>query len=242
MSTAARKSSTCPTTPTDADIQAAVDDFAVSAPDDKTFVVKMDHPTGYFLDLATLWGTAPYQEKWITSPNATEAGNYVSSGPFQLKSWDHQAEIVLEPNPNWYGDVKPTLTEIRYHIGGDPAAAQAAFEAGEYDSHKAPPDEVPRIMDDPELGPLTPGRSLGRLRLLGLLDGQGSHHQPGVASRAGHGDRQGHAARDRLRRPGHRRRQPDPARYPGSPARHRPSVRRRGRQGRTRDRLSRSSG
>ncbi len=94
---------------TDADIQAAVDAFGVSAPDDKTFVVKLDHPTGYFLDLATLWGTAPYQEKWITSPNATEAGNYVSSGPFQLKTWEHQAEIVLEPNPNWYGDVKPTL-------------------------------------------------------------------------------------------------------------------------------------
>jgi oligopeptide transport system substrate-binding protein len=139
----------------DADIQAAVDAFGVSAPDDKTFVVKLDHPTGYFLDLATLWGTAPYQEKWITSPNATEAGNYVSSGPFQLKGWEHQSEIVLEPNPNWYGDVKPTLTEIRYHIGGDPAAAQAAFEAGEYDSLKAPPDQVPRIMEDPELGPLT---------------------------------------------------------------------------------------
>ena len=127
----------------------------MSAPDDKTFVVKMDHPTGYFLDLATLWGTAPYQEKWITSPNATEAGNYVSSGPFQLKAWEHQSEIVLEPNPNWYGDVKPTLTEVRYHIGGDPAAAQAAFEAGEYDTVKAPPDQVPRIMDDPELGPIT---------------------------------------------------------------------------------------
>ena len=143
-----------PETATDADIQAAVDKFGVSAPDDKTFVVKLDHPTGYFLDLATLWGTAPYQEKWITSPDALEAGNYVSSGPFQLKSFDHQAEIVLEPNPNWYGDVKPTLTEIRYHIGGDPATAQAAFEAGEYDSVKGPPDQVPRIMEDPELGPL----------------------------------------------------------------------------------------
>jgi oligopeptide transport system substrate-binding protein len=139
---------------TDDDIQAAVDNLAVSAPDDKTFVVTFDHPTGYALDLAALWGTAPYKEEWITSPNALEAGNYVSSGPFQLKSWDHQAEIVLEPNPNWYGEVKPTLTEIRYHIGGDPAAAQAAFEAGEYDMVKAPPDQVPRIKDDPNLGPL----------------------------------------------------------------------------------------
>jgi oligopeptide transport system substrate-binding protein len=143
-----------PVDASDGDIDAAVDKLAVSAPDDKTFVVKFDHPIGYAIDLATLWGTAPYKEEWITSPNALEAGNYVSSGPFQLKSWDHQAEIVLEPNPNWYGDVKPTLTEIRYHIGGDPAAAQAAFEAGEYDMVKAPPDQVPRIQDDPDLSPL----------------------------------------------------------------------------------------
>ncbi len=140
---------------TDAEIQAAVDGLGVSAPDDKTFVVKLDHPTGYFLDLAALWGTAPYQQKWAESPNFTEAENYVSSGPFKMKSWTHQSEIVLEQNPEWYGETKPTLTEIRFHIGGDPAAAQLAFEAGEYDSLKAPPDQVPTIMENPELGPIT---------------------------------------------------------------------------------------
>jgi ABC-type oligopeptide transport system substrate-binding subunit len=139
---------------TDADIQAAVDKFGVSAPDPKTFVVKLQKPTGYFVDLATLWGTAPYQKKWVETPNFTEPENYVSSGPFILKSWSHQAEIVLAPNPNWYG-TKPTLQEIRYHIGGDPAASQLAFEAGEYDMLKAPPDQVPTIMANPELGPIT---------------------------------------------------------------------------------------
>ena len=138
---------------TDADFDAALENFGVSAPDDRTFVVTLANPTGYFLDLAALWGTAPYQEKWINSPNATEAENYVSSGPFKMKSWTHLAEIVLEPNPNWYGQ-KPTLTEIRYRIGGDPAASQAAFEAGELDMVQTPPPDVPRIKDDPELGPL----------------------------------------------------------------------------------------
>jgi oligopeptide transport system substrate-binding protein len=140
--------------PSDAELDAAMDKFGVAAPDDKTFVVTLDHPAGYFLNLAALWGTAPYQEKWITSPNATEAENYVSSGPFMLKSWTHQAELVIVPNPNWYGEVKPTLTEIRWHIGGDPAAAQAAFEAGETDQLKANPPDVPRIKADAELGPL----------------------------------------------------------------------------------------
>jgi oligopeptide transport system substrate-binding protein len=140
--------------PSDADIEAALENFGVAAPDDKTFVVTLDHPTGYFLDIVALWGAAPYQEKWITSPNALEAENYVSSGPFKMKSWTHQAEIVLEQNPNWYGDVKPTLTQIIYRIGGDPAANQASFEAGELDMLAASPPDVPRIKADAELGPL----------------------------------------------------------------------------------------
>ena len=138
---------------TDADIDAAMDKFGVAAPDDKTFVVTLDHPTSYFPYLASLWGTAPYQEKWITSANPTEAENYVSSGPFKMKSWTHQSELVIEPNPEYYGE-KPTLQEIRFKIGGDPAADQASFEAGELDMLAASPPDVPRIKADPELGPL----------------------------------------------------------------------------------------
>ena len=62
----------------------------------------------------------PVQEKWITSKDATEAANYVSSGPFILDTWNHNSEIVLKPNPNWSGDVKPTLTEI--HMSHDDRA------------------------------------------------------------------------------------------------------------------------
>ena len=125
----------------------------MSAPDPKTFVVKLTHPTGYFLDIVALWVAAPIQEKWVKTANFTEAANYVSSGPFMMKSWTHQAEIVLVPNPNWYG-TKPTITTLHYAIGGDPTANQASFEAGELDMLAANPPDVPRIKADATLGPL----------------------------------------------------------------------------------------
>ena len=136
----------------DATIDAALANLGVAAPDDKTFVLTLAHPSSYILDIVALWGTAPMQKKWITSPNATEAANFVSSGPFMMKSWTHQAEITLVPNPNWYG-TKPQLSEIDMKIGGDPAADQATFEAGQLDDLAASPPDVPRIKADPVLGP-----------------------------------------------------------------------------------------
>lgn len=139
--------------PSDADVDAALEKLGVSAPDDKTFVVKLASPATYFLSAMTLWVFVPLQEKWVTSADAFEAANYVSSGPFMLDTWDHNSQIVLKPNPNWYGDVKPTLTQITMPIYAEPAAAQAAYEADEVDIIM-PVDspDVPRVKADPVMG------------------------------------------------------------------------------------------
>ena len=140
--------------PPDAEIDAMLDDLGVAAPDDKTFVVTLSTPATYFLSAMTLWVTVPIQEKWITAPNATEAANYVSSGPFMLDTWNHNSEIVLKPNPNWYGDVKPTLTEIRMSMSPEPAQAMAAYETGEIDMIlPVPSEDIERVKSDPVLGP-----------------------------------------------------------------------------------------
>ncbi len=136
---------------TDAEIDAALANFGVSAPDDQTFVVNLSAPATYFLWIAGLWHSSPIQEKWITQPNATEAENYVSSGPFILDTWEHNSKIVLKPNPNWYGQ-KPTLTEVDMSMIDEPAAGQAAYEAGELDMFLTPAADIRRVADDPVLG------------------------------------------------------------------------------------------
>ena len=140
-----------PDLPSDTDIETALDKLGVEAPDDKTFVVHLHTPATYFLSAMTLWVFVPMQEKWITGQGATEAANHVSSGPFILDTWDHDVRIVLKPNPNWWGEVKPTLTEIQMSILADPAAAQAAYEADEIDMVATPSEDVQRIRSDPVL-------------------------------------------------------------------------------------------
>jgi oligopeptide transport system substrate-binding protein len=71
-----------------------------------------------------------------------------------VTSWDHNAEIVLEPNPNWYG-TKPTLTRIEMKIGGDPQAALASFEQGDLDTVTvSDPANYRQVEQNPELQPL----------------------------------------------------------------------------------------
>jgi oligopeptide transport system substrate-binding protein len=138
--------------PSDADIDAALANLGVAAPDDKTFVVTLASPATYFLSIAALWICVPVEESWITSTGATEAGNYVSSGPFVLDQWDHNNSIVLKPNPNWYGTA-PTLTEIDMSMTAEPAQAEAAYESGALDMVLVPSADLRRVKDDPKLGP-----------------------------------------------------------------------------------------
>jgi oligopeptide transport system substrate-binding protein len=146
----------CGTNPTPTDpaaIDAALLALGVSAPDDKTVIFKLTKPATYFQSVIALWINVPIQEKWITSANATEAGNFVGSGPFILDTWDHNSQIILKPNPNWYGE-KPILTEIQMAMSSEPAQEQAAFEAGEQDMVQTPSEDVIRVKDDPILGPM----------------------------------------------------------------------------------------
>ena len=137
--------------PTNAAVEAALARLGVEAPDDRTFVVHLVRPAAYFLSAMTLWVLGPIQRAWMAGPAPTEAANYVSSGPFVLSSWDHDRQIVLKPNPYWWG-VKPALTEIQMSMPIEPEQAQLAYEAGELDMVSTPSDDVARIRSDPTLG------------------------------------------------------------------------------------------
>lgn len=128
------------------DIDAMLETFGVEAPDDSTFIVHLSDPAAFFPYVATLWVTVPLREDMVF----TEAEGYVSSGPMQLVSWEHNASIVLEPNENWAGD-PPTLERIEMAMIADPTASLAAYEADELDIGLVPSQEVARIEDDPEL-------------------------------------------------------------------------------------------
>ncbi len=180
----------------------------MAAPDEKTFVVKLAHPTfPTALYLATLWGTGPIPgEVDHVSPNPTEAENFVSSGPFKIKSWTHQAELVIEPNPNWYGDeADPDRDPVRRSVATPPRIRRRSRPVSWTCSRASPPD-VPRITADPELGPLVVTQPTLIFDYWGFDTTKGPTANRAFR-RAFDGDRQGDDDGDRLWRPGSRGRQ-----------------------------------
>lgn len=140
--------------PADAEITALLDQLGVSAPDDKTVVITLATPASYFLSALTLWVFNPIQESWVNADGSlkTEAGEFVSSGPFILDSWDHQQQITLKPNPEWTAGTKPTLQEIHVSMSPEPAQAMAAYETGEIDMLlPVPSEDIERVKADPVL-------------------------------------------------------------------------------------------
>lgn len=128
------------------DVDAMLDAFGVEAPDDSTFVVHLAEPAAFFPYVATLWVTVPLREDMVF----TEAEGYISSGPMNLVSWEHNASIVLEPNESWGGE-PVNLERIEMSMIADPTASLAAYEADELDISLVPSQETARIEDDPDL-------------------------------------------------------------------------------------------
>ncbi|HEY7067947.1 MAG TPA: peptide ABC transporter substrate-binding protein [Chloroflexota bacterium] len=131
--------------------------LGVRAVDDRTLVVQLEEPAGYFLRLASTWTLFPlpratierYGDKW------TETGNIVTNGPFKLESWRHDQDLTLVRNDDYWG-TKPTLQRAVYKIFPEGAGEQivAAYEAGELDmtttNVRLPPSQVDRLHDDPK--------------------------------------------------------------------------------------------
>lgn len=66
------------------------------------------------------------------SAEAAFADKPAGTGPYQLKEWTRGTQIVLEPNPNYWG-TKPPITQVTYKFVPEGGARMSGLLAGEYD-------------------------------------------------------------------------------------------------------------
>ena len=107
---------------------------SVEAPDDVTVVYHLKDAIAFFPAVAA---TPPFVavnpkdfpvDKLVSFPTVLD-GN----GPYRMTSFKENEQLVLEANPNYFGDVKPAIQKVIIKFYSQPSLMSQAVEKGEID-------------------------------------------------------------------------------------------------------------
>lgn len=139
---------------------------AVETPDDHTAILRLSQP-GPALMYALAGWEAPMLPKHVyegTDVLQNPANNApIGTGPFVFDSWERGSHIIMNANPNYWGEGEPKLERLVVRIITDPSARAAALDAGEL--HLAgdgpiPVNQVQRFIDSPDFQVETRGTEM----------------------------------------------------------------------------------
>lgn len=116
------------------------EDVAIKAIDEKTLEVTLNAPTPYFLELTAFKtfypihkATAEADPKWYT-----EADTYVSNGAYNLSTWNHSGDIVLEKSDTYWDTENVDIDTVNIAMVESETTQMTMFDAGEIDFLGAP--------------------------------------------------------------------------------------------------------
>lgn len=116
--------------------EVSADELGFKALDDYTLEVTLENPTSYFLSTLAFGVFAPLNEKAYNEfgdAYGTDADKIVTNGAFNLSTWEHENNIVLTKNPDYWDADSISLDKITMVMINDTNAALNAFKAGEVD-------------------------------------------------------------------------------------------------------------
>jgi len=113
--------------------QCGLDEVGVKALDATTLCVELKKPIPYFLELTSFcaYFPVPFKGREVSIPSQNQKG--VFSGPFALKSWANDYELVVQKNPHYWNARGVKLDEIRATIVTDEMTAFRMYEQGQLD-------------------------------------------------------------------------------------------------------------
>ncbi|MCM3731169.1 ABC transporter substrate-binding protein [Fictibacillus nanhaiensis] len=116
--------------------EGTVKDFnevGIKAPDEQTLEITLERPTSFFLELTSFFTLLPVNKKVAEANDkwATDAKTFVSNGPFQLKEWKHDQELVMVPNENYWAKEVVKLDELKWVMVNDQNTEYGMYKSGE---------------------------------------------------------------------------------------------------------------
>ncbi len=116
--------------------QCSIEDVGLTVVNDLTLKVELAYPAPYFLQLTASPLYAPLPRHVMDQNSSWAAPNgadYVCNGPFRVKSWTSQSQLILEKNPLYWDYESLSLDEIVFYITPDCNTEAQLFEKKETD-------------------------------------------------------------------------------------------------------------
>ena len=111
------------------------EDVGVKALDDQTLEVTLVGPAAYFADMtchqsfnpAPKWAIDKLGNQW------TKPGNYVGTGPYNLKEWKPQDYILVEKNAKYWDAKNVKINSIKYLASDNSTTNYKMYKSGAVD-------------------------------------------------------------------------------------------------------------
>ncbi len=120
----------------------SLDSIGIYVPDPQTFIVELETPTPYFLDLLTAPAFFPVlqseDENW-----AQEASSLVSNGPFCVDTWAHADQLKLRKNGSYWDVENTQLDGVDFFVFSQDTEFRS-FEDNKLDWAGSPLSAIPR--------------------------------------------------------------------------------------------------
>lgn len=132
-----------------------VSELGIAAPDDKTVVVTLSHPTHYFLSLiGSTTNFNPVRKDIVDQYGqdfASTADKNVYCGPYVLDSTENQ-RYIFKKNPNYWNADAVHFDRVEESVITEANTQLAMYESGDLDYVDIPLEEVANYTDSKEHG------------------------------------------------------------------------------------------
>lgn len=110
--------------------------LGISAPDDQTVVLQLEHPAPYLLEYLLHQTTWPLPRHVVEKKGQawSQPDNYVANGPYMIKEWVPNDHLTMVKNPRFFDAAHVRLKTINYYPTVDNIAAINRLRSGELDT------------------------------------------------------------------------------------------------------------
>ncbi|NLK88253.1 MAG: peptide ABC transporter substrate-binding protein [Clostridiaceae bacterium] len=126
----------------------------ISAPDDKTFVVKLKNAVPYFLELCAFPTYSPVRQDIIEAHDeswAVDPKTYIGNGAYKMTEWVPGSHMIYEKNKNYWDYKNLGSEKIKFVLMEDDNAIRNAFQKEEIlFADNMPNDEIEAWRNRPE--------------------------------------------------------------------------------------------